>query len=69
MTSEEGSDQDELLYGGECPVCGEEFGDGFGEIEEGQQVDGARICVIEKDEGGEEMANGIIHLPWEVSES
>jgi hypothetical protein len=60
--------QDELAHGGVCPVCGEEFGDGFGDIKEGQQIDNARICVIDKTQDGEEMANGIIHLPWEVQD-
>lgn len=57
---------DELVYGGECPVCGEEFGDGFGDISEGQQIDGVRLCVVEETEDGGEMAESIIHLPWEV---
>lgn len=62
------SDQEteELVHDGVCPVCGEEFGDGFGDIEEGESIDDARICVIEKDSEGE-MADGIIHLPGEVS--
>lgn len=57
----------ELLHGGACPVCGEEFGDGFESIEEGQQIDNVRVCVVEKNDDGE-MADGIIHLPWEVDE-
>lgn len=38
----------------------------LGDIEEGQKIDDARICVIEKSSDGEEMADGIIHLPSEV---
>ena len=57
----------ELVHGGVCPVCGDEFGEGFGDISEGESIDDARICVIEKD-GEEEMADGIIHLPSEVGE-
>lgn len=56
---------EDLIHGGECPVCGEEFGDGFDDIEEGEQINDVRVCVIEKDGDGE-MADGIIHLPWEV---
>jgi len=58
---------DDLIHGGECPVCGDEFGDGFGDISEGDQIDGARICVIEKNDDGTEMADGIIHLPSEIA--
>ena len=63
--SEQGSEG--IVYGGVCPVCGDEFGDGFSDIEEGESIDGARICVIEKNDAGE-MADGIIHLPNEVGE-
>lgn len=56
----------EILHGGECPVCGDEFGCGFDDIKEGESIDGARICVIEIDEDGG-MGDGIIHLPQEVS--
>jgi len=59
---------DELIHGGECPVCGDEFGDGFGDIAEGEQIDGARICVIKKSDDGTERADGIIHLPSEVAD-
>lgn len=58
---------DELAYDGVCPVCGCAFGDGFDDIDGGETVTGTRICVIEKDENGG-IADGIIHLPQEVSE-
>ena len=52
---------DEFLYGGECPVCGRDFIDGFGPLEAGEQYD-AEICIVEKREatGDGEM---IVHLP------
>lgn len=61
------NDDDELIYGGECPVCGQPFGDGFDHVEEGDQIDDVRICVIEKDEE-EEIGESIIHLPKEVED-
>jgi hypothetical protein len=57
---------DELIYDGECPICGEPFGDGFDDIDVGDQIDDVRICVIEKD-GDAEIGESIIHLPSEVS--
>lgn len=42
--------RDELVYGGICPVCGDEFVDGFEPLEEFESYSG-RICVVEKDEG------------------
>jgi len=62
------ADDSDLVYGGECPVCGDPFGDGFDSIDEGDQIDDARICVIEKADDGGEMADGIIHLPQEIDE-
>jgi hypothetical protein len=51
----------------ECPVCGEEYGDGFEELEENESIEGAKVCIVEKfDENG--TGNAIIHLPWEVGE-
>ena len=58
---------DDLIYDGECPVCGEPFGCGFDDIDEGDQIDNARICVVEKRDDGSEMKDGIIHLPSEIS--
>jgi hypothetical protein len=51
----------DLLYGGECPVCGRDFIDGFGPLEVGEQYE-AEICITEKDA---ETGDGrmIVHLP------
>lgn len=53
-------DREDLAYGGVCPVCGEEFINGFGPLEEGESYDG-RICVVEKNE---DTADGqmLVHL-------
>jgi hypothetical protein len=51
---------DELAYGGVCPVCGDEFIDGFGELEEMETYDG-RICVIET--GTDGTGKMLVHLP------
>jgi len=51
-----------LLYDGECPVCGDEFVDGFESVDAGEQIDGVRICVVEKD-GTDEIGEAIMHLP------
>lgn len=55
-----GVEREDLAYGGVCPVCGEEFIDGFGRLNEGESYDG-RICVVEKNE---ETADGemLVHL-------
>lgn len=42
--------REHLWNDGICPVCGEEFIDGFGPLNEGESYDG-RICVTEKNEG------------------
>lgn len=55
----------ELLHGGVCPVCGEEFGDGWGDFEEGDQIEDVRMCVIEKNDE-DEIGESIIHLPEEI---
>lgn len=54
---------DDLAYGGICPVCGEEFVDGFDDLEEGESYDGARVCIIEKDG---EQAEALFHLEVEA---
>jgi len=41
------TDRSNLAYGGVCPVCGDEFIDGFEPLEESTSYEG-RICVIEK---------------------
>ena len=53
-----------LAYDGICPVCGEEFEDGFDRLDEGESYD-VRMCVVEKD--GED-AEALFHLP-EVTEA
>lgn len=52
MTKPETDDterREHLWNDGICPVCGEEFIDGFGPLTEGESYDG-RICVTDKDE-------------------
>lgn len=51
---------DDLAYGGVCPVCGDEFVDGFSGLEQGESVDGARVCIVDK--GGDE-GEALLHLP------
>jgi hypothetical protein len=60
----ERADQD-LAYGGVCPVCGEEFVDGFDDVEEGESIEGVRICITEKDGNDGEC---LMHLPEEAEE-
>jgi hypothetical protein len=56
----------ELYNGGVCPVCGEEFSDGFDELEEGESYDG-RVCIDEKyDEGGE--GHMLVHLETDITQ-
>jgi len=45
--TEEPQKREHLAYDGICPVCGEEFIDGFGPLEEHRSYDG-RICIVEK---------------------
>jgi len=56
-TEPEGNE--DLIYGGICPVCGEEFVDGFSEMEENTSYDG-RICVDEINGDGE--GKMLVHL-------
>jgi len=49
---------DDLAYGGVCPVRGEAFVDGYGDLAEGESYD-VRMCVVEID--GDE-AESVIHL-------
>jgi len=51
---------DDLIYGGECPVCGDEFVDGMDECEEGESYD-AKVCIVEKPPEGEEGGSMLIH--------
>jgi len=43
------TERDELIYGGVCPVCGEEFTDGWTAIKdmEGESIENVRVCVVE----------------------
>lgn len=50
---------DSLAYGGICPVCGEEFTDGYDEVEPGNSYE-AKICVVEKD--GKDEGSMLVHL-------
>jgi hypothetical protein len=49
-----------LWNDGICPVCGEEFIDGFDLLSEGESYDG-KVCVTEKNE---QTGNGhmVVHL-------
>jgi len=56
------SHDEDLIHDGICPVCGEEFTDGFEDVSEGQSIEGVRLCVIEKD-GDDEIGECLLHLP------
>lgn len=55
---------DDLVYGGVCPVCGDEFTDGFERLEdlENESIGGVRICVINPPE------ECLLHLPEDQSD-
>lgn len=63
MASERSADgtdrRDDLVYGGICPVCGEEFIGGYDELIENESYE-ARICVDEID--GEGDGKMLVHL-------
>lgn len=63
--SSKSRDRDDLVYGGICPVCGDEFTDGFEVLEalEGESIEGVRLCVIDAPE------NTLMHLPEDQSVS
>lgn len=52
--------REHLIYDGICPICGGEFIDGYGALEEGESYN-ARICVDEVD--GEGDGKMLVHLP------
>lgn len=60
--SSSGSSREDLIYGGVCPVCGEEFTDGAKIVDEyvGESVD-IKMCITEGIEGGDGSA--LMHLP------
>jgi hypothetical protein len=52
--------QEELYNGGVCPVCGEEFVDGFDALGVGKSYE-AKVCIEEVGDDGEGKC--LIHLP------
>lgn len=50
---------DELVYGGVCPVCNEEFTDGFEQLQDltDVSIENVRLCVIDPPD------EVLIHLP------
>jgi len=56
--------REDLVYGGVCPVCGDEFTDGFERLHdlEGESIEGVRICVIDPPE------ECLFHLPENQSD-
>ena len=40
---------EDLIYDGECPVCGEEYTDGwtFTKANEGESIEGVKICIVD----------------------
>lgn len=60
------SSDEELAYGGVCPVCGDEFEDGFDRLDEDESYQ-VKMCVVERER---EDAEALFHLPdQEVSEA
>jgi len=57
--SEHADEDDDLAYGGVCPVCGDKFTDGFERLQDlkGESIEGVRICVIDPPE------ECLFHLP------
>lgn len=39
---------DDLIFGGVCPVCGDEFADGWDVVEEGESYPGSKVCIVER---------------------
>ena len=58
--------RDDLVYGGICPVCDEEFIDGYDDLEEMQSYN-ARICVDEIEGNGE--GKMLVHIEGEVDKA
>jgi len=59
MTEDASGERDDLAYGGVCPVCGDEFNDGYEGLEVGESYQG-RICIVEKD--GKGNGSMLIHI-------
>lgn len=64
MTGDSPTNQDErgdedLVYDGICPVCGEEFLDGYDDLEEDESYE-TRTCIVELDGDGE--GKMLIHI-------
>lgn len=61
---DDSDDREGLVYGGVCPVCGDEFTDGFNRLEdfEGESIDGVRMCIIDPPE------ECLFHLPEDQSD-
>jgi len=53
---------DTVVYDGICPVCGEEFTDGFDDLEVGESIEGVRLCVLETNQE-DQTGNALFHLP------
>lgn len=64
--SGQATEREHLAYNGICPVCDEEFIDGFDPLEESESYDG-RICVVEKNP---ETGDGqmLVHLEEDTDE-
>lgn len=65
MSKTEDQDRrDDLVYGGVCPICGDEFTDGFERLNDmqGESIEGVRICIIDPPE------ENLFHLPEDQSD-
>jgi len=53
------TERDALIYGGVCPVCGDEFSDGWSRLEgmDGETIENVKICVVEFPD------TALFHLP------
>jgi hypothetical protein len=63
--STDGTERSEgLAYGGVCPVCGDEFTDGFHRLQDrkGESIEGVRICLIDPPE------ECLFHLPTDQND-
>lgn len=61
-----GKQDEDLAYGGVCPVCGDEFTDGFDDLREGESREDVRVCVVELEDG---EADALFHLPDDQTDS